>query len=59
MKINLIKGTLKSNDNMDGWIITSKTAVAEGADDLPLKQGDRISINGDVRRNGKNIGNIS
>lgn len=43
---------------MDGWVITSKTAIAEGAEDMPLKQGDRISINGDVTRNGKMIGNI-
>jgi len=59
MQINLKTGTLDSTPNLDGWIITSETAIAEGAEDMTLRRGDRININGDVRRGGDVIANIS
>ena len=59
MTINLITGTLDSNSNMDGWVITSVHAIVDGRDDLPLINGDRIAINGDVYRANEYIGNIA
>ena len=57
--ITLKYGTLDTNNYLDGWIITSKTVIAEGAEDLPLQSGDRINLNGDVFRKNEFIGNIS
>jgi len=54
----LITGTCESNANMDGWIITSAVAIAEGAEYLPLQLGDTIDIRGNVRRDGCHIGQI-
>lgn len=59
MQISLTKGTLESNDALDGWIITSATAIAEGAQDVELLLGDIIRINGDVYRSGKLIANVA
>lgn len=59
MQIELINGTLETTDSLDGWIITSSTATAAGAEDLPLIKGDRINVSGDVYRNDELIGNIS
>lgn len=59
MQINLTTGTLDSNNNLDGWIITSATATVDGHEDIPLRQGDRITITGDVYRHGEHIGNIA
>lgn len=59
ISINLINGTLETTANLDGWVITSKTAIAEGAEDMPLRKGDRIGVNGNVTRNGEDIGNIA
>ena len=59
MKINLISGTLDTNDNLDGWVISSKQAIAEGAEYLELARGDKININGDVWRGDEFIGNIA
>lgn len=62
--IKLSRGTIDTNDNLDGWVITSDTATAEGCvmdgqDMLPLVKGDKIKINGDVIRGSHNIGNIA
>lgn len=59
MEISLIRGTLDTNESMSGWVITSKEAVAAGAEDLPLQKGDQIKITGDVYRKGEFIGNIA
>lgn len=59
MTINLSSGTLDSNDNMDGWVITSSSAIVDGREDLPLRKGDRITINGDVYRADEFVGNVS
>lgn len=59
MHINLTTGTLDSNANLDGWVITSAHAVIAGSEDLPLCKGDPIAINGDVHRAGEYIGNIA
>jgi len=56
--IKLIAGSLRGNDTMDGWVITSATAIAEGAEDVELERGDRIDINGNVRRGGEMIARI-
>jgi hypothetical protein len=56
--IKLTDGTMDQNDNLDGWIITSATATAQGAEDVELELGDRIDINGVVRRNGDMIARI-
>ena len=57
-EIRLSKGTLDGNDNMDGWVITSDTAIVEGNDDLILRKGDRIHVNGDVYRGEELLGNV-
>lgn len=59
MQINLATGTLDSNNNLDGWVITSAHAAIDGRDDLPLIQGDRITLNGDAYRDGEYMGNIA
>ena len=59
MQIHLTAGTLDSNDNLDGWVITSAHATIDGSEDISLQRGDRISINGDVYRHGEYIGNIA
>ena len=59
MRINLATGTLESNANLDGWIITSAQAHIDGRDDLPLHRGDRIALNGDVYRADEYLGNIA
>lgn len=59
MQINLTTGTLDSNDNLDGWVITSALASIEGREDLPLHKGDRITINGDVYRADEYMGNVA
>lgn len=57
--ITLTKGTMGSNDNMDGWVITSQVAIADGAEDMPLQKGDHITINGDVYRGKEFLGNVA
>jgi len=57
-EIRLSSGTLDVNDNMDGWVITSDTAIVDGNDDLALRKGDRIHINGDVYRGEELLGNV-
>lgn len=59
MTLNLITGTLAMSENMNGWIITSGHAIAEGAEDMDLYRGDWITIDGDVFRNGEFLGNLS
>lgn len=59
MNINLISGRLESDDNLDGWTITSKFARAEGNEDFELVCGDWIDLRGDVYRNNMHIANIS
>jgi hypothetical protein len=58
MEINLTTGTLDTTGNLDGWVITSPRAIAEGAEDVELLQGDKIRLNGDVVRQGEIIANI-
>lgn len=57
--ITLTSGTLDTTDNLDGWIITSPQASAEGVEDVDLKRGDRIDINGNVYRDGELIANLA
>ena len=57
-EIKLSSGTLDGNDNMDGWVITSDTAIVEGNDYLVLRKGDRIHVNGDVYRGEEFLGNV-
>lgn len=59
MTIHLTSGTLDSNDNLDGWVITSHIAIIEGVEDIPLRKGDRITITGDLYRSGELLGNIA
>ena len=59
MTLTLTKGTLEIADNMNGWLITSGHAIAEGAEDMDLYRGDWITIDGDVFRNGEHVGNLS
>jgi len=59
MVIKLISGTLDSSNDMSGWIVTSQSAIAEGAEDMPLQKGDRVSLNGDVWRGDELLGNIA
>ena len=59
MIINLSSGTLDTNSNLDGWIITSARAVVEGAEDVELVRNDRIDINGNVYHNGECIANVA
>ena len=59
MTIKLSTGTLDSNSNVDGWIITSAHARVDGRDDLPLVKGDRITLNGDIYRGDEYMGNIA
>jgi len=59
MEICLVSGAIDTNDNLDGWVVTSQRATAEGAEDLLLIRGDQIKINGDVYRNNEFIGNIA
>ena len=59
MQITLAAGTMDSNANLDGWIITSKTAVAEGHEDMLLVANDQIRINGDVHREGRLVGSVA
>lgn len=59
MQIVMKTGTLDINENMDGWVINSEHATVKGNEDLPLKRGDRITINGDVYRGREFIGNVS
>lgn len=46
----LINGVFDINDNMDGWVIISDHAVVEHNEDMPLRKGDQIDLNGNVRR---------
>lgn len=46
----LASGTFEAGDNMDGWVITSDVAIADGNEDMPLRKGDRIDLDGNVRR---------
>lgn len=46
MTIHLLTGTLDLTKNLDGWTITSPTAIAEGAEDVQLLRGDFIAIDG-------------
>lgn len=59
MQVTLTKGTLESNEMLDGWIITSAIAIADGAEDVELRRGDLIRINGDVYRADELIANIA
>ncbi len=58
--VELETGTLAVSGNMDGWIITSVQATLPAPnDDVVLRKGDRISINGDVYRNGEMLANVA
>jgi len=63
--ITLTTGTLDTNPNMDGWIITSDHAsyapYPDEYDDINvyMVKGDRITINGDVIQDGVIIANIA
>jgi hypothetical protein len=66
--ISLTTGTLDTNNNLDGWVITSDRAsyVPDGvpehlAGDLTVEmvKGDKIDINGNVYHDGQMIGNIA
>lgn len=64
--ITLTTGTLDTNNNLDGWIITSDRASVIITDDpdyddanVYMVRGDRITINGDVYRGDDCIANIS
>ena len=59
MNITLKTGTLDNTSNLNAWVITSEHAIVEGAEDLDLQRGDIININGDVTRNGVDLGNIA
>lgn len=59
MQVTLTTGTLDSTDTLDGWVITSATAIANGAEDVELQRGDVIHHNGDVYRDGELIANIA
>jgi len=66
MSIQLTTGTLDTNDNLNGWIITSDTASVVFTDDpdyddlnVYMVKGDRITVNGDVYHDGEHIANIS
>lgn len=56
--IKLTQGTMDVAENMDGWVITSTTAIVDGAEDMPLEKGDYIDTNGDVYRDGEHLGNV-
>ena len=57
--IKLVNGTMDSNGNLDGWIITSTKAVVDGAEDIALRKGDRITADGDVYRGEEFLGNVA
>ena len=58
--VELETGTLEVNGNTDGWIITSEQATLPAPnDDVVLRKGDRININGDVYRNGEMLANVA
>ena len=59
MNITLKTGTMDNTGNLDAWVITSDHAVVIGAEDLDLQRGDIINVNGDVTRNGVDMGNVS
>ncbi len=59
MVINLSKGRMVVNNNLDGWVITSASAVVEGAEDVELVRNDRIDINGNVYHDGDIIANVA
>ena len=47
---HLLSGGFEVHDNMDGWLITSDQAIAKHNEDMTLRKGDRIDLNGNVRR---------
>lgn len=61
-------GNLSLNDNIDGWIVMSQYAmlndggvvtdpdVLDGGDDLVLRRGDLLTIDGRIVRDGRIIG---
>ncbi len=55
----LLKGKYEVAPNLDGWIITSDVATTERNEDILLLHGDKITIDGDIIRNGDIIANIS
>lgn len=59
MEFTLISGKMDVRGDAQSWIITSNTAIVEGAEDEPLVKGDIIRINGDVERNGEIIANVA
>jgi hypothetical protein len=57
--VALKTGTLEGNNNLDGWIITSKTATLHAPDDdLVLHRGDRIGLDGWIYRDGYAVARI-
>jgi hypothetical protein len=56
--IKLATGTLRPNDNLDGWTITSEAATIKHEEDIELRRGDKISINGEVLRGGQIIARV-
>jgi hypothetical protein len=64
--INLTTGTMDTNDNLDGWVITSDTASYIITDDpeygdlnVYMYKGDRITVDGDVWRGNRPVANIA
>jgi predicted component of type VI protein secretion system len=67
-QLDTVKGEIETNNNMDGFVVTTDVAVlatVEGADNLlgsksaPLLKGDRIDLGGNVMRDGVSMGNIA
>ena len=58
MNITLSNGYMRFIPDLNCWLIISDTAIASGADDIPLFANDIIDTKGNVYRDGRYIGSV-